>query len=100
MMAYDGSESTLSSSYHAAIADLPDPLSPPVSIVHSSRQVLKTISCIATKLLYIGSSWSFRLCSSIWRGPQKYIAYEFILPSPAVSSISGSSNFDSFRDGG
>ena len=39
------------------------------------------------------------LCSSMWRGPQKYIAYEFDLTSPAVSCMSGSSNLDSFHDG-
>ena len=31
--------------------------------------------------------------------PQEYIAYEFVLTSPAVSCMSGSSNEDSFRDG-
>ena len=33
----------------------------------------------------------------LWRGPQEYINYEFVLTSPAVSCMSGSSNFDSFR---
>ena len=51
------------------------------------------------QLLYIGSSWLFCLCSSMWRGPQGYIAYEFILTSSAVSHISGSSNVDSFCEG-
>ena len=36
--------------------DPPGPLSPSVSIIHSSREVLKTISCIGTELLYIGST--------------------------------------------
>ena len=39
------------------------------------------------------------LCLSMWRGPQKYIPYELIPTSPAVSRMSGSSNFDSFCDG-
>ena len=33
------------------------------------------------------------------KGPQEYVTYEFILTSPAVSRMSGSSNVDSFRDG-
>ena len=32
------------------------------------------------------------------RGPQEYITYELVPISPAVSRMSGSSNFDSFRD--
>ena len=39
------------SSCHAASTDLPDPLSPLVSIVHRSRQVFLATSCTATKLL-------------------------------------------------
>ena len=45
------------SSCHAAYTDLLDPISPPVSIVHRSREVFQATSCIGTKLLYIGSSW-------------------------------------------
>ena len=37
--------------------------------------------------------------ASIWRGPQEYITYELVPTSPAVSRMSASSNFDSFRDG-
>ena len=88
-----------SSSCHAASTDLPDPLSPPVSIVHRSREVFLAISCIGTELLYIGSSWSPCLCSSMWRGPLENIAYEFVLTSSAVSCMSSLSNFDCFRDG-
>ena len=36
--------------------------------------------------------------SAMWRGPQEYITYELVPISPAVSRVSGSSNFDSFRD--
>ena len=34
----------------------------------------------------------------MWRGPQGYVAYEFVSTSQAVSCMSGSSNLDSFRD--
>ena len=33
------------------------------------------------------------------KGPREFITYELVPTSPAVSSMSGSSNFDSFRDG-
>ena len=59
-----------------ASMDLPEPLMQSVSIV------FKVISSIGTELLYIGSSWSSCLCSSMWKGPQEYIAYEFVLNSP------------------
>ena len=39
------------------------------------------------------------LCSSMWRGPQEHITSELVPASPAVSRMSGSSNFDNFRDG-
>ena len=45
------------------------------------------------------SSWSSYLCSSMWRSPQEYVSYEFSPTLPAVSSMSGSSYLDSFRDG-
>ena len=56
-------------------------------------------SCIDMELLYIGSSWSSWLYSSMWRGPQEYIAYEFVPPSPTVSCMSGLSYLDSFCAG-
>ena len=46
----------------AASMDLPDPLSPPVSIIHRSREVFQATSSISTKLLYLGSSWSSNPC--------------------------------------
>ena len=91
---------TSSSLCRSAITDLPDPLPPPVSIIHRSWQVFKATSCISTELLYIGSSWSSCICSSLWRGPQEYVAYEFVFTSPAVSHMSGLFNLDSFCDGG
>ena len=87
------------SSGHATSTDLPGPLSPPFSIVHRSQEVFKARSSIGTELLYIGSSWSSCLSPSTWRDPWEYIAYEFILLSMAGFRMSGSSNFDSFRDG-
>ena len=89
--------SSSSSSCHAASMDLADTLLPSVSIIHCSRELFKAIFYISTELLYVGSSWSSCFCSSMWRGPPKYVAYEFILTSPAVSHVSGSPNLDSFR---
>ena len=81
------------------MSDLPDSLSPPVSIVHRSLEVFQTTSCIGTELLYIGSSRSSSLWLSMGRGPLEFIAYEFVLTSPVVSHVPGSSNLDSFHDG-
>ena len=94
-----GKRYSSSSSCHAISTDIPDPFSPSFYIVHCFRQVFNATSCIGTELLYVGSSWSSCICSSMWRGPQEYITYEFVLTSPAVSRMSGYSNFDSFRDG-
>ena len=90
---------TSSSSCHTTSIDLPDPLLPPVSIIHYSQLVFKATSCIGTEQLYIGSCWSSCLCSSMCRSPRKYVTYEFVPTSPAVSRMSGSSNLDSFCDG-
>ena len=54
-------------SCRSASTGFPDTLSQPVSIVHRSREVFKATSCIGTEQLYIGSSWSSCLCSSMWR---------------------------------
>ena len=62
----------------ASSTDLPDPLSPSISIVHRFREVFQATSYIGTKLMCIGSSWSSFLCSSMWRGSQEYIAYESV----------------------
>ena len=94
---FDGSSS---SSCHTISTDIPDPLSPPLPIVYCFQQVFRATYCIGIELLYVNSSWSSCLCSAMSRGPQEYITYEFVLTSPAVSSMSGSSNFDSFHDGG
>ena len=90
--------SSSSSSCNAASRDLPEPLWPSVPITHRSQQVFQAISFIGTELLYIGSSWSPYIYSSMRRAPQEYIAYEIVLISSAVFRMSGSSNRDSFRD--
>ena len=54
-----------SSSCHAISTEIPDPLSLSLHIVHCFRQVLRTTSRIGTELLYVGSSWSSCLCSSM-----------------------------------
>ena len=86
------------SSCRPASMDLPDPLLPPISIIHHSQEVLQATSFIGTELLYIGSHWLSYLCSSMQRGPQEYIAYDFILSSPAVFHMAGLSNLDSFHE--
>ena len=78
--------------------DFPD-LSPFISIIHCSQKVFQATTCISTKLLSVVSSWSPNTCSSMWRSPLEYIAYAFILTSPAVSCMSCSSNLDIFQDG-
>ena len=67
-----------SSTCCATSTDFPDPLPPLFSIVHRLRLVFK---------------------GYMWRGPLEYVTYEFVLTSPAVSRMSVSSNFNSFRDG-
>ena len=89
-----------SSSWCRAIStDIPDPLPPPLPIVHCFWQVFRVTFRISTELLYLSSDWSSCFCSSMWRGPQEYIIYELVLTSPPVFCMSGSSNFDIFRDG-
>ena len=78
--------------------DIPDPLLPLLPIVHHFWQVLRATSCILTELLYVGLSWSPCFCSAMWEGPFENITYELVPASPAVSCMSGSSNFDSFHD--
>ena len=88
-----------SSSCRAASTDIPDPLSPLLSIIHRLWQVFRTTSRILTQLLYVCSSRSSCFCLTICGDPQEYVTDEPVLASPAVSCVSGSSNLDSFRDG-
>ena len=90
--------SSSSSSCHAISTDTPDRISPHLSIVLCFRQILRATSRIGTELLYVGSNRASNLCSSMCRGLQDYIIYQLVPTSPAVSRVSGSSNFDSFRD--
>ena len=85
--------------YHHHHVALSTWISLTLSHLHRFRYVFKATSCMSTELLYIGSYWSSCLCSPLWRGLQEYVMHEFIPTSPAVSRMSGSSNFDSFRDG-
>ena len=64
--------------------DIPDPLSPPLPIVHCFQQVFKSTFRISTELLYVGSSWLSCLCSSMWSGSQDYITYKLVPTSPTV----------------
>ena len=93
------SSSSSSSSGRTISTDISNLFSPPLSIIHCFQQVFRATSCIGTELLYVGSSWSSCLCSSMWRGPQEYVTHEFVPTSPAVSYMSGLSNLDNFRDG-
>ena len=70
------------------------PWIPLTTILYLSQswEVFKPISPIGTGLLYIGSSWSSCLCLSMRRGPQEYIAYEFVLTSQAVSCMPSAPN--------
>ena len=78
--------SSPSSSSSSRSTDIPDPLSPPLPIIHCFRQVFRTTSRIGTKLPYVGSYWSSCLSLSMWRSPQEYITYKLVPTSPAVSS--------------
>ena len=88
-----------SSSCRAASTDIPDPLTPLLSIVYCLWLVFRATSRILTELLYVCSSWPSCFCSAICGGPWEYITYELVPASLAVSCVSGSSNLDSFHDG-
>ena len=75
--------SSSSSSCRAVSTDIPDSLPPPPLLVHCFRQVFRATSRIGTELLYVVSSWSSCLFTSMWRGPQEYITYELVPTSPA-----------------
>ena len=57
------------SSCRTISTDIPDSFYPFFSSVHCFRQVFRATSCIGTELLYVGSSWSSCICSSMWKGP-------------------------------
>ena len=68
-------QSTMSSSSlcHAISRNIPDPLLPPLLIIHCFRQVFRATSHVGTELLYVGLNWSSCLCLSMWRGPLEYV---------------------------
>ena len=80
-LSYDWSSS--SSSCRAASIDIPDPLSPLLPIVHRLWPVFRSTSRILTELLYVCSSWSSCLCSSMRRGQQVVL----LLPGHMRGSI-------------
>ena len=92
-------QSLLLSLCHAARTDFPVPLSSLVPLIHHSWQVYQATCYISLELLLLSSSRSSNLCSSVWRRPLEYIAYEFVLTFSAMSCMSGSSNLDVFLDG-
>ena len=59
-------EISSSSSCCTASTDLPDPLSPPISIVHRFRELFRATSCIGIELLYIASS-----CCPVFARPRE-----------------------------
>ena len=67
-----------------------------VSITYRYREVFEGIHYIGTELLNIGFSWWSCLCSSMWRGSLEYIAYEFVLTSPAVVVWISETKLDDF----
>ena len=54
---------------------------------------------IFTEILSRSSSWASNTCLSVWSGQEEHVDYEFVLTSPAVSSMSCSSGLNGFRDG-
>ena len=54
-----------SSSCRATSTDIPDPLLPPLPIVHHFRQVLRATPRILTEQLCVGSRWLPCFCSAI-----------------------------------
>ena len=73
-------------------------LPPPISLLHFSLEVLLDIPCIGTELFYIVSRLSSYLFPFMLTGPLEYIVHDFVLTSLTGSHMSGSCNFDSFRD--
>ena len=80
-------KSSSSSSCCASSTDLPDPLSPPVSIVYQHPVGFVGYILYRDRAVeYIVFSWSSCLCSFMWSGPREYVAYKFVHTSPTVSS--------------
>ena len=73
--------SIASSSCHASSTDFLDSPLPLISIVHRFWQVFSVTSCVHTELLLISSSWPSNTFSSMWRGPEENVTYEFVSPA-------------------
>ena len=89
-------------SYRAISADIPDPLSLPLPIVHCFQQVFRVTSSIGTELLYVGSGWSSSLCSSMWSGVHRctsVMSSSLLLQHSTEGLARLDRNLDSFRDG-
>ena len=72
-----------------------------ISLTLSRHSSLSFIASVRSSGLHPVSSqsWSSWFCSAIWWGQWENITYELVPGSPAMSRMSGSSNFDSFRNG-
>ena len=86
-----------SSSCPAISTDISDPISPHLPIDHCFWQVLKATSRIVAAVCRFELNVLPLLVHV--RGSTEIITYELVPTSPAVSCMSGSSNFDCFRDG-
>ena len=64
-------------------ARIPNPLPLPFSIVHRPRSVFMATPCIGTGLLYIVSSWSTRLCSSVEKSVSNIVDCWFFTRLPS-----------------
>ena len=97
---FDGNHLIISSSScRATSADIPDPLSPLLPIVHCFWQVLRATFRILTELLYVGSSWSYYFSWPYEGVHGRTILMRSSLLLQQCLRMSGSSNIDSFRDG-
>ena len=56
-------------------------INPSVPIIHRSRQVFQTTSCVRTELLLVSSRRSFNTGTSMYLGPWKNVTYEFTFDS-------------------
>ena len=77
------------SSCRTASTDVPDLLSPPISIVHRSQEIFQTTSCIGTELVVLPLLVPVRGSTGVYH----------LWVHPFWSSMSGLSNLDSFCDG-
>ena len=90
-------EENTSSSCCATGTDIPDPLSPLLTIVHRLWWIFRATSSHSCCMYVRAGRPAF---TRAYVGvPQVYITYELVPASPAVTCMSGSSDLDSLRDG-